>query len=150
MAVTVGQVMNRPVLATTANASVRAIASQLVAAGISGMPVAQRDGTVIGVITEYDVVDAVVAGQRLECLQAGDIMSHQPITLDVAADLSEAMRLFKEKHIVRVPITEDGKLVGILSRTDALRGILDEPALGNGSNGTPWYEPGQYIAVRFC
>jgi predicted transcriptional regulator len=122
-----GKLMNRPVLATTANASVRDIASQLVAAGISGMPVADRDGTVVGVVTEYDVVDALVAGKQLETLKACDIMSRKPITLDVGADLGEALRLFKEKHIIRIPITEDGKLVGILSRTDALRGILDEP-----------------------
>jgi len=37
------------------------------------------------------------------------------------------MKLFKEKHIIRIPITEEGKLVGILARTDALRGILEEP-----------------------
>jgi predicted transcriptional regulator len=127
MAMTVGQVMNRPVLATTVNTSVRDVASQLVAAGISGMPVADRDGSVLGVVTEYDVVDALVAGKRLESLKACDIMSRQPITLDVSAELGEALKLFKEKHIIRIPITEEGKLVGILSRTDALRGILDEP-----------------------
>jgi predicted transcriptional regulator len=127
MGMTVGQVMNRPVLATTSNTSVRDIASQMVAAGISGMPVADRNGTVIGVVTEYDVVDALVAGKRLESLKASEIMSGQPITLDVSADLGEALKLFKEKHIIRIPITAEGKLVGILSRTDALRGILEEP-----------------------
>jgi predicted transcriptional regulator len=124
---TVGQVMNRPVLATTLNTPVRDIASQLVASGISGMPVADRNGTVVGVVTEYDVVDALVAGKRLETLKACDIMSKGAITLDVGADLAEALKLFKEKHIIRIPITEEGKLVGILARTDALRGILEEP-----------------------
>jgi predicted transcriptional regulator len=127
MAMTVGQLMSRPVLATTVNASVREIASQLVAAEISGMPVADRGGAVLGVVTEYDVVDALVAGKRLESLKACDIMSKGAITLDVGAELGEALRLFKEKHIIRVPVTEKGKLVGILSRTDALRGILEEP-----------------------
>jgi predicted transcriptional regulator len=124
---TVGQVMSRPVLATTVNTSVRDIASQLVAAGITGMPVADRNGTVIGVVTEYDVVDALVAGKRLEALKACDVMSKEAITLDVGADLAEALKLFKEKHIIRIPITEAGKLVGIVARTDALRGILEEP-----------------------
>jgi CBS domain-containing protein len=127
MAMTVGQVMNRPVLATTASASAQDIAPQLVAAGISGMPVADRDGTVVGVVTEYDLVDALVAGKQLEGLKACDIMSRKPITLDAGADLGEALRLFEEKHIIRIAITEEGKLVGILSRADALRGILDEP-----------------------
>jgi CBS domain-containing protein len=62
---------------------VRDIAAQLVAAGISGMPVAERGGTVVGVVTEYDVVDALVAGKPLESLKACDIMSRKPITLDV-------------------------------------------------------------------
>lgn len=127
MSMTVGQVMTRPVLATTANTSVRDIALQLVAAGISGLPVADRDGTVIGVVTEHDVVEALVTGKRLDSLKASDIMAKPAITLDVGANLNEAMRIFKEKHIVRVPITAEGKLVGILSRTDALRGVLEEP-----------------------
>lgn len=38
-----------------------------------------------------------------------------------------ALHIFKEKHIVRVPITAGNKLEGILSRVDALRGILEEP-----------------------
>jgi predicted transcriptional regulator len=127
MSMTVSQVMNRPVIATSSSTSVRDIASQLVAAGISGMPVADRDGTVLGVVTEHDIVEALVAGKRLESIKASDIMARPAITLDVGASLDEALRLFKEKHIIRIPITEEGKLVGILSRTDALRGLLEEP-----------------------
>jgi CBS domain-containing protein len=127
MNMNVGQVMNRPVIATTVNASARDIASQLVAAGISSIPVADRVGTVVGVVTEYDVVDALVAGERLEGLKACEIMSTQPITLDVSADLGEALKLFKERHILRIPVTGRGKLVGILSLTDVLRGVLDKP-----------------------
>jgi CBS domain-containing protein len=127
MSMTVGQVMTRPVLATTANASVRDIALQLVAAGISGLPVADREGTVIGVVTEHDVVAALVTGKNLGSLKASDIMAKPAITLDVGANLNEALRIFEEQRIVRVPITAKGKLVGILSRTDALRGILEEP-----------------------
>ena len=54
-------------------------------------------------------------------------MQKETITLVVEADISEALKIFKEKHIVRVPVTENGKLVGILSRIDALKGILEEP-----------------------
>jgi CBS domain-containing protein len=127
MSMTVGQLMTRPVIAASPGTSLRQIASQFVAAGISGMPIADRDGGVLGVVTEYDVVGALVAGKRLEDVRAGDVMAKPAITLDVDAGLDQAMRLFTEKHIIRVPITEGGKLVGILSRTDALRGLLDEP-----------------------
>ena len=127
MSMKVGQVMNRPVLATTERASVQDIASSLVRAGISGMPVADALGNIVGIITEYDIVNAILENKKLESLKASEIMQKETITLDVEADISQALKIFKEKHIVRVPVTENGKLVGILSRIDALQGILEEP-----------------------
>ncbi|NEO34130.1 MAG: CBS domain-containing protein [Symploca sp. SIO3C6] len=127
MGMKVNQVMSRPVVATTPRASVRDITSQLVRAGISGMPVAEREGKVVGVITEYDIVKVILDGKQLEDVKAEDIMEKATVTVDVSADINEALKIFKEKHIIRVPVTDNGKLVGILSRTDALRGILEEP-----------------------
>ncbi len=127
MSMNVGQVMSRPVLATTERASVQDIASQLVRAGISGMPVADSEGNIVGIITEYDIVNAILDDLKLDSLRASELMQKEIITLDVEADISEALKIFKEKHIVRVPVTENGKLVGILSRIDALKGLLEEP-----------------------
>ena len=127
MSMNVGQVMSRPVLATTQRASVQDIASQLVRAGISGMPVTNRDGEIVGIVTEYDIVNALLEGEKLEGLTAQDIMEQKTVTLDVTAEIDEALKIFKERHITRVPVTQNGKLVGILARTDALRGMLDEP-----------------------
>ena len=127
MGMNVGQVMSRPVLATTERASVRDIANQLVRAGISGMPVADTEGNIVGIITEYDIVNAILENKKLESLKASEIMQTETITLEVEADIKEALKIFTEKHIVRVPVTEKGKLVGILSRIDALKGILEEP-----------------------
>jgi predicted transcriptional regulator len=127
MSMPVRNAMNRPVVATTPSTPVRDVASQLVSGGISGMPVADRDGSVIGVITEYDIVNAILEGKRLEELRTADIMQKDVVSVDVDADVNEALKIFKEKHVIRVPVTQNGKLVGILSRTDALRGILDEP-----------------------
>ena len=127
MSMNVGQVMSRPVLATTPRASVRDIASQLVRAGISGMPVTNRDGEIVGIVTEYDVVNAILEDKKLEDLTAQDIMEQKIVSLDVTAEINEALKIFKERHVTRVPVTQNGKLIGILARTDALRGILDEP-----------------------
>jgi predicted transcriptional regulator len=123
----VGQVMTRPVLATTPNARIREIASHLVQAGISGVPVADRDGTIFGVVTEYDILNAVLEGKKLEHLTARDLMQVETISLDVGAELTEALKVFKERHILRVPVTQQGRLVGILSRGDALRVLMEDP-----------------------
>jgi CBS domain-containing protein len=119
------EIMQRPVFATTTRASVRDIASQLVGNGFSGMPVAERDGTVVGIITEADILKALVEGRPLETLMAYDIMSASPTTVNVETPLEEVMELLQEHHILRVPVTDRGKLVGIISRGDIIRSVLE-------------------------
>ena len=76
------EVMQRPVLATTLRASVRDVATQIVVNEITGMPVTDQDGRVLGVITEADIMAALIDGKNLEDLTAQDIMSPEPITVD--------------------------------------------------------------------
>lgn len=121
----VAEIMTKPVIATTPRASVRDIATQLVANGFSGMPVAQKDGTVIGIITEYDILMAISEGTPLEKLIAEEIMTKAPLTVDVDTNVEEAIRLFEERVILRVPVTDKGKLVGILSRVDVIKSVLE-------------------------
>lgn len=119
------QVMQRPVVATTTRASVRDIASQLVANAFSGMPVSERDGTVVGIITEADILKALVEGRTLETLTAADVMSATPKTVDIETPIDEVMKLLQEQHILRVPVTDRGKLTGIISRSDIIRAVLE-------------------------
>ena len=94
---TARQIMQKPVFATTPRASVRDVASQLVANGFSGMPVAERDGTVVGIVTEADILRALVEGKALETLAAADIMSTSPTTVDVDTPAEEVMNLLQEQ-----------------------------------------------------
>jgi CBS domain-containing protein len=119
------QIMQRPVFATTIRASVRDIASQLVGNGFSGMPVAERDGTVVGIITEADILRVLVEGKPLETLMAGSVMSSNPTTVDVDTPITEVMGILQEHHILRVPVTDRGKLIGIISRSDVIRAVLE-------------------------
>ena len=121
----VAEIMTKPVIATTPRASVRDIATQLVTNGFSGMPVAQKDGTVIGIITEYDILMAISEGTPLEKIIAEEIMSKAPLTVDVDTEVEEAIRLFEERVILRVPVTTKGKLVGILPRVDVTKSVLE-------------------------
>lgn len=127
MGITVGEVMTRPVLAITEKAVVKDVAAHLVRAGISGVPVTDRHGRIGGIVTEHDIVNAVVEGKDLGTLTAAQIMQTDTITLDVGADLGEALQIFRDQRIIRVPITDSGRLVGILSRTDALRVLVEQP-----------------------
>jgi len=118
-------IMQKPVVAATAHASLRDVASQLVESEFSGMPVADPDGRVIGVVTESDIVRMLIAGKRLENLTAGEAMTGPPITVQVEAPIEEVMKTLEENRIVRVPVMDHDKLVGIISRRDIIRAVLE-------------------------
>ena len=122
--VTAKDIMEKPVLAATPLASLRDVATQLVTNEFSGMPVAASDGRVVGVVTESDIVRILIEGKRLENLTAGEVMTGPPITVDVDAPIEDVMKKLEETRIVRVPVTNQGKLVGIIARRDVIRAIL--------------------------
>ena len=119
-----GEIMTRPVLATTPGASVRDVAAELLSKRITGMPVADEDGTVLGIITEADIVGALIDGTPLETLQVRDVMTTDPITVESDATVGDVMQVLDEQGVVRVPITERGVLVGVVSRSDVIRAAL--------------------------
>lgn len=122
---TAGQIMQKPVLATTMRASARDVAAQLVRNEFSGMPVAERDGTLMGVVTEADILRVLGEGKALETLTAADIMTEKPATVDLEAPVTEVIQILQEHRILRVPVTERGRLVGIISRSDIIRAVLE-------------------------
>jgi len=122
---TAKDVMQRPVLAATPQAALRDVAIQLVANEISGMPVAAPDGRVVGVVTESDIVRALVEGKRLETLTATDVMTGPPVAVDINTPIEEVMKILEDYRIVRVPVTDGEVLVGIISRRDTIKAVLE-------------------------
>ena len=118
-------IMTVPVLAATPETSVRDIATQLVNRGISGLPVTERHGVVTGMVTEADLLLALQEGKAWDTLTAKEIMSTPPLTVDQETPLDEVMQLFQNYLVVRIPVTESGKLVGIIARRDCLRAVLE-------------------------
>ncbi len=118
-------VMTRPVVSARENASARDVAMQLLCGLYSGMPVTNQDGEVKGVITEHDLLKAVKSGEELVRITAGDVMTHDAITVDVDTSVEKVAEILMDKNIIRVPVTQDGKLTGVVSRCDILRSFLE-------------------------
>jgi CBS domain-containing protein len=136
---TAKDIMQRPAIAATPRASLRDLAAQLVTNEFSGMPVVDPDGRVIGVVTESDIVQVLIAGKQLENLTASEVMTSPAISVDVDTPLDEVMKMMLvENHIVRVPVTNQEKLVGIISRRDIIRAILEPEFVAFGSFPTRW------------
>jgi CBS domain-containing protein len=87
------------------------------------------DGALMGVITRKTLVQKVVAtGRDPRTTSVGEIAEQPLFTLDASMDLDAAFHALEEHDFERVPVTEDGRLVGILSRTVLQRRLAeDEP-----------------------
>ena len=117
--------MNTPIVAASIGASAREVALYMLLGGFSGMPVLERDGSLVGIITELDLLHALREGKSLDSTQVSEIMTHDVVTVDVSASTDEVMQILESERILRVPVMEDGKLVGIVSRPDLLRAAVE-------------------------
>jgi CBS domain-containing protein len=84
--------------------------------GISGVPVI-KGRKLVGIITRKDLL------QKPEETQLGLLMTTKPVTISPDADLREAARLLVTRRIRRLPVVENGKLVGLLSVADLIHAI---------------------------
>lgn len=88
--------------------------------GLTGLPVIRAsDGKLMGVVSRRDVF------RKFDEDQLSLVMKKGCITISPEATVEEAARIFSEKRIHRLPVVEDGKLVGIITPTDLLRLVKD-------------------------
>ena len=87
------------------------------------------DGTLVGVITRKTLVrEVVAAGLDPTRVRLGTIAEPPLFTLDASLPLDEAFRTLEERDLERVPVVEEGRLVGVLSRAVVQRRLAeDEP-----------------------
>jgi CBS domain-containing protein len=83
----------------------------------------------VGVVTRKTLVSEIVAtGRDPSATKLGDIAEPPLFTLDASMDLDDAFHALEDNDLERVPVVEDGRLVGILSRTVLQRRLAeDEP-----------------------
>lgn len=118
----VADVMTESVLTLAPTESLSSAAQTLSNFGVSGAPVCDAAGAVVGVFSKSDVVDRLVAGAvDLQAVTVGELMSADPVTIASSASVQDAARLITEKRVHRVVVLEGGKLVGILSPLDLVR-----------------------------
>lgn len=118
-------VMNRPVISARPKASARDVVLQLNTGLYSGMPVTETGGKVIGIITELDLLSAVADGKELVKTTVEEIMSREVVTVNPDTPVIEIVQIMRDKNLLRVPVVKENKLVGIVSRSDILRSLIE-------------------------
>lgn len=138
-------IMNTAVVTATPDMAVADVAQLLLDNRISGVPVVSDGRSVVGIVSEGDLVgrvegaeqlhrswwlrlvsDAVTEAERYVKLHGRvvrDVMTPDPVTVTEDVSIAEIAHILETKHIKRVPVVRDGKLVGIVSRADLLRGL---------------------------
>jgi CBS domain-containing protein len=119
-------VMNTRVTAATPRAIGRDLALQLLSGMYSGLPVVDSKRKVIGVVTEFDLLQAIHEGRDLQTTKAEEIMSKPVVCAQEDEEIDSVIAKMTEKNIIRLPIVgEDGKLVGVIARADILSRMIE-------------------------
>lgn len=92
--------------------------------GVSGLPVVNSCGQLLGVVTEYDLLD-IINDPQTERKMVYHFMTRDPLTIDVGTSIFSLGRLFHGRSIRRYPVTENGELVGIISRRELIRFVRE-------------------------
>jgi CBS domain-containing protein len=128
--VRVAELMQKDVKAVRPDVSVADVIASLADAHVSGVPVVDRHGQMLGVISSGDVMtqeaeaeDTEARTTLLESTMAQDIMTPHPLTIDPDTDVREAAREMLYAEVHRLFVVEHGKLVGVISTSDIVRAV---------------------------
>ena len=144
-------VMTTQVVTVRPETSVEQIAALLLERRISGVPVVDADGRLLGIVTEGDLMRRPEIGTerhrgwwlrffgderaraveyaRAHGSRAEQVMTRNVVTVSEETSLADIARLLEEHHIKRVPVVHDGQVVGIVSRANLLHGLATHPGV---------------------
>ena len=110
---------------------------------ITGIPVVEDDMTLVGIISEQDVLRLFHTYKDEKDRMVNDFMTQPAIHFETDEPLLDVCYCLRDNSIRRVPITSKGKVVGVISRSDILKSILklwDEhavPSFAASNNAKP-------------
>jgi CBS domain-containing protein len=110
---------------------------------VSGLPVVDDEGHLVGVITEHDIIrellpspdethsdeswhDLPARAARVRNMLVKDAMTSNVIAVGENTEVLEAAAIMLQKKVKRLPVTAEGKLVGIISRIDICQAVLED------------------------
>ena len=116
VALTARDIMAREIVTVGSDMLVEDAAKLLAYHNISGMPVEDPDGKVVGIVSEADVIGHIGA-------IVSDVMTEGVISVEETATVEEIATLLSQHRIKRVPVMNGGSLRGMVSRSDIVRAI---------------------------
>ena len=121
-----GNMMNPDVIAISPETTAAEAIDVLAENEISGVPVVDPDGRLLGVVTEFALL-AVAYDRKVAADTVGEHMTKDVISVAYGDSVTRVADLFITHRIRRVFVVENGKLLGLISRRDLLKAALNSP-----------------------
>jgi CBS domain-containing protein len=112
---TVTEVMTQNVLTVDPTASIGEAAEKMMDAGVGAVVVMEDMVRLVGIVTERDILRAVAQRARAAEARVRQWMTERVITLDPDTPIDEAAKMMFERNFRHLPVTKDGRLLGIVS-----------------------------------
>jgi CBS domain-containing protein len=132
-------VMSSNVMTVRPHLPARVAAALLVANGFTSAPVVTAEGLLRGIVTEADLMRGQpipdpdqTDDEPAPDTTAGEVMTPEPVTMRPTDDLADVAAVMLANGVRSVPVVEDGRLVGIISRRDVLRCVARRELVAKG------------------
>jgi CBS domain-containing protein len=154
MSITAADIMTSPAVVVSPHTNMGEVASLLASKHFSAVPVCNPDGTLAGLVSESDIMKpfresvrarrdwwlgVIAEGEELpqdfldylrqDTRSAADVMTKHVITVTEDTTLPELAELMIKHAIKRLPVLRDGKIAGVVSRSDVVRAIAKAPGM---------------------
>jgi CBS domain-containing protein len=116
----VNELMQTPVVTTTARETLSSAAARMYEYGIDALAVVNGSDEVLGIVTGRDLLRAMADGRTPTTTPVEWYTSRLPVTIEPDVDSAAAARLMELHGIRHLPVTHDGRAVGMLSQRDLL------------------------------
>ena len=123
----VKQLMRKELVTISPLATIHDAASKMKEQNVGSVLVVDEGWKLKGILTDRDIALYAAADSKdPRSVHAYDIMTPDPITVDADADVDSALRIMNRANVRRLPVTQNGKLAGILSSADLATEIKQE------------------------
>ena len=121
---TVGKLMESQVQSGRKDTKAEMLASFMMD-GFGSVPIVDDSDKLVGIVSEFDLLNAIKKGKNLNDVTAGEVMSPNPVSATQSTDVLTLIDVLQNNHLIRLPVVDStGKLIGIVARRDILRGYL--------------------------
>ncbi len=139
------QIMTKPVITVSPDATIVEAANLMLQRHISGLPVVDSSGELVGIVSEGDFIRRSEIGTQRKRgrwlrfilgpgksasdfvqehgRKVSEVMTKTPLTITEDTALPEIVELMERNHVKRLPVVQDGKIVGIVSRANLLQAV---------------------------